>query len=84
MLALGDGDPVAVCGSLSVGVWKPEQGEPRPQVSVTATGVLTPYHVAKRRTAAQQGRQPQPDRWANGGRRVVPTTGELEDDELDF
>ncbi|MBC8739025.1 single-stranded DNA-binding protein [Paraburkholderia sp. UCT31] len=79
LLALGDGDSIALCGSLSVGVWTPAQGEPRAQVRLTATAVLSPYHVTKRRAAVQQGRRPSQDR-----RQPADVTGGLTDDELDF
>lgn len=85
LFALGDGDSVALAGALSVGIWQPEQGEPRPQVRLTVTGVLSPYHVTKRRAAVQQGHQLQSNGRASQDRRqTAPETGGLADDELDF
>jgi single-stranded DNA-binding protein len=85
LLALEDGDPVALCGSLSVGIWQPEQGAARPQVRLTVTGLLSPYHVTKRRAAVQQARQPQPGHRAPQDRlQAAPAGGGLSDDELDF
>lgn len=85
LLALGDGDSVALAGSMAVGIWQPAQGEPRPHVRLTVSGVLTPYHVTKRRAAVQQARQPQPDTRAPQDRRqAAPASAGLPDDELDF
>jgi single-stranded DNA-binding protein len=84
LLVLEDGDPVAVCGNLSVSIWQPEQGAPRPQVRMTVTGVLSPYHVTKRRAAVQQGRQQPGHKAPTNRQQAAPASGVLEDDELDF
>lgn len=77
LLALDDGDSVALCGSLSVGVWTPAQGEPRPQVKLTATAALSPYGVKKRRAAVQDARRP-----ARNEREPAAAGGGFYDDDL--
>jgi len=53
LLALGDGDALAVAGTLKVGVWTPQGGEPRPNLDMVAVQVLTVYHLERRRRAMQ-------------------------------
>lgn len=53
LLALGDGDPVAVSGEATPRVYIPPDGPPRPSMSVLAHGVLTPYAVTRKRKATQ-------------------------------
>lgn len=55
LLALGDGDALAVAGTLKVGVWTPQGGEPRVNLDLVASQVLTAYHVERKRRAAQIG-----------------------------
>jgi single-stranded DNA-binding protein len=55
MLVLSKGDTVVVAGELSIGVWAPEGGEPRPSLRVLVHRVLTPYAVQRRRAAAGGG-----------------------------
>lgn len=59
LLALGDGDSVALSGALTPKVWTDKQGNARPALDLIAHAVLTVYHVARRRRAAH-GR-PGPD-----------------------
>ncbi|MEM5316093.1 single-stranded DNA-binding protein [Paraburkholderia sp. JHI869] len=77
LLTLGDGDPVALCGSLTVSVWTPAQGEARPQVKLTATAALSPYHVTKRRAAVQGVRRP-----VRNGREPATADAGFYDDDL--
>jgi len=80
LLALGDGDVVALAGSLKVGTWIDREGQARPSLDMTASQVLTAYHVTKKRKAmhpeqdsggtstqrrAQQGQYP--DEFDDGG-----------------
>ncbi|HMN20198.1 MAG TPA: single-stranded DNA-binding protein [Ottowia sp.] len=52
LLALGDGDSVALSGEMTPKVWQPKDGgEPRPALDLLAHAVLTPYHVKRRRDA---------------------------------
>ncbi len=55
LLALGDGDAVSVAGALKVGVWTPQGGEPRANLDMVASQVLSVYHLERRRKAMQPG-----------------------------
>ena len=55
LLALGDGDSVALTGELTPKVYIPQNGEPRPSLDLLAHAVLTEYHVQRRRKAVQEG-----------------------------
>lgn len=57
LLALAEGDSVALAGELTPKVWKPKDGgEPRPALDLCVHAVLTEYHVARRRKAMQEAR----------------------------
>jgi single-stranded DNA-binding protein len=58
LLALGDGDSVALAGSLTPKVWTDREGNSRPAVDLVAHQVLTAYHVTRKRKAVQQPGQP--------------------------
>ena len=60
LLCLDDGDSVALSGALTPKVWTDRQGNARPALDLIAHAVLTSYHVAHKRKAAQG----QPDRQA--------------------
>jgi hypothetical protein len=50
LLALGDGDSVALSGELTPKVWQPKDGgEPRPTLDLLAHAILTLYHVQHKR-----------------------------------
>ena len=51
LLALGDGDSVALAGTLTPKVWTDKQGNTRPTLDIVAAQVLTPYHVTRKRKA---------------------------------
>lgn len=51
LLALDDGDSVALSGSLTPKVWMPNDGAPRVSLDVIAHAVLTAYHVKRKRDA---------------------------------
>lgn len=67
LLALADGDPVALTGSLKPGAWVDRDGTARPNLDMVAAQVLTVYAVRKRRAAvaaagqAQAGPGDEPD-----------------------
>lgn len=53
LLALTDGDSVALSGALTPKVWTDKQGNTRPALDLIAHAVLTAYHVARKRKATQ-------------------------------
>lgn len=53
LLALADGDSVALAGSITPRVWTDKQGNSRPSLDMVAAQVLTTYHVNKKRRAMQ-------------------------------
>ena len=53
LLALDDGDSVALSGALTPKVWTDRQGNARPALDLIAHAVLTSYHVAHKRKAVQ-------------------------------
>ena len=55
LLALSDGDSVALSGSLTPKVWTDKEGNTRPALDLVAHQVLTAYHVTRRRNAMQRG-----------------------------
>lgn len=57
LVALGDGDAVALAGELTPRVWQPKDGgEPRPVLDLLAHAVVTIYHVQRRREAMKPRR----------------------------
>ena len=60
LLALDDGDSVALAGALTPKVWTDRNGEARPALDMVAAQVLSAYHVKRKRRAAN------PDEPANG------------------
>ncbi len=63
LLALGDGDSVALSGELTPKVWTDKDGGTHAAIDLVAHAVLSPYHVTRRRQAVTgepaRGRQPQ-------------------------
>jgi single-stranded DNA-binding protein len=51
LLALTDGDSVAMSGELTPKVWTDKNGEARPALDLVAHAVLTAYHVTRKRQA---------------------------------
>lgn len=49
LLALTDGDSVALSGSLTPKVWTDKQGSTRPSLDMVAAQVLTAYHIMEKR-----------------------------------
>ena len=57
LLALEDGDSVALAGELTPKVYQPRDGgEPRPSLDLLAHRVLTEYHVARKRKAVAEAK----------------------------
>jgi single-stranded DNA-binding protein len=52
LLALSDGDSIALSGELTVKVYTAKDGTPKPSLDLLAHVVLTPYHVSRKRAAA--------------------------------
>lgn len=59
LLALSDGDSVAISGELTPKVYIPQEGEPRPSLDLLAHAVLTEYHVERNRRAIVAGQLPE-------------------------
>jgi len=51
LLALDDGDSVAVSGALTPKVYTDKAGDTRPALDMVAHAVLTAYHVKRKRAA---------------------------------
>lgn len=51
LLALGDGDSVALSGEMTPKTWTDKDGNARPTVDLLAHAALTAYHVKRRRDA---------------------------------
>jgi single-stranded DNA-binding protein len=54
LLALGDGDAVALAGELSAKAYTDKQGEPRPSLDLVAHAVLSEYQVQHKRQALRE------------------------------
>ena len=53
LLALSEGDSVALSGALTPKVWTPRNGgEPRPALDLVAHACLSAYHVTRKRKAS--------------------------------
>ena len=51
LMGLGDGDSLALSGSLKVKVWTDRQGVPKPSLDMIASQVLTAYQASRKRKA---------------------------------
>jgi len=51
LLALDEGDTLAVSGALTPKVWTDKQGNTRPALDLVASQVLSVYHVERKRSA---------------------------------
>lgn len=75
LLALEDGDAVALAGELTPKVYQPRDGgEPRPSLDLVAHRVLSEYHVARKRKAVAE---------AKASERPLPATQAPERPEFD-
>jgi single-stranded DNA-binding protein len=54
LLALADGDSVALSGELTPKVWMDKNGDARPSLDLVAHAVLTAYHVTRKRQAVRE------------------------------
>ena len=52
LLALGDGDSVALSGEATPGVWMAKDGTARPVLDLLAHAVISPFNVTRKRRAA--------------------------------
>jgi len=52
LLALGDGDAVAMAGPLTPKVWTDKQGITKPALDIVCHHLLTAYHIQRKRRAA--------------------------------
>jgi hypothetical protein len=52
LLALADGDSVALSGELTPKVYVPQSGDPRPSLDLLAHAVVSPFSVTRKRRAA--------------------------------
>jgi single-stranded DNA-binding protein len=70
LLALGEGDAVALAGSLTPKAWTDREGMARPALDLVASQVLTAYHVTRKRKALERKphdpSEPQPSRRPDG------------------
>lgn len=76
LMALNDGDSVALSGELTPRVWTDKAGEARPALDMTAHAVLSAYHISRKRKAIQGdngGDAPQQPRTSYRGRTQQPT-----------
>jgi hypothetical protein len=53
LLALSDRDSAALAGELTPKVWTDKDGTARPSLDLLAHGVLTEYHVSRKRQAVK-------------------------------
>ncbi|CAB3778567.1 single-stranded DNA-binding protein [Paraburkholderia caffeinilytica] len=53
LLALDDGDPVALVGAFTPKAWVDKNGDAKPALDMVAHGVLSAYQVKHKRQAAQ-------------------------------
>ena len=51
LMAMGDGESVALSGSITPKVYQAKDGEHRPSLDMVAHAVLTAYHVRRKRNA---------------------------------
>lgn len=67
LLALGDGEVVALAGSLKAGVWQAKDGTARASLDLTASAALTTHHIRRKRQAMQPEQaapeRPRHDAW---------------------
>lgn len=85
LLALGTGEAVALAGTLKVGTWTARDGAARPSLDMTASQVLTSYHVTRKRKAMQPEQEGQQQRQPYRRGDYAADPGELDDGRpLDF
>ena len=85
LLALSDGDSVALSGSLTPKVWTDRDGNTRPALDLVAHQVLTSYHVTRKRAAVRPPptpERPSHDAWRAAAPHDRSNPGDFE--PLDF
>jgi single-stranded DNA-binding protein len=60
LVAVGDGDAVALTGELTAKAYTGKDGQPRPSLELLAHAVLTPFQVQRRRAAANATARAEP------------------------
>ncbi|APZ42929.1 single-stranded DNA-binding protein [Acidihalobacter ferrooxydans] len=61
LMALGDGDSVALAGTLTPKAWIDREGEARPSLDMVAHACLSAYHVTRKRKAMKAPNEPHTD-----------------------
>ena len=85
LLALSDGDSVALSGTLTPKVWTDREGNTRPALDLVAHQVLTSYNVTKKRAAVRPPtapERPSHDAWIAAAPHDRSNQGDV--DPLDF
>ena len=85
LLALRDGDSVALSGSLTPKTWQDKDGNTRPALDLVAHQVLTSYHVTRKRAAVRPPtapERPSHDAWRAAAPHDRSNPGDFE--PLDF
>lgn len=82
LLALADGDSVALAGTLTPKAWVDRAGEAKPALDLVAHAVLTAYHLKRKRAAVQgeNGAERSGGRPANGGGQAAHEPAFADDD----
>ena len=90
LLALDEGDSVALAGELTPKIYTPRDGsEPRPSLDLVAHRVLSEYHVTRKRKAmadaktAERSDAPREPESSEANQHEPPSGGEGEHEELD-
>ena len=85
LLALSDGDSVALSGTLTPKTWTDREGNTRPALDMVAHQVLTSYHVTRKRAAVRPPptpERPSHDAWRAAAPHDRSNKGDFE--PLDF
>ena len=61
LMALNDGDPVSMAGTLTPKVWTDKEGIAHPALDIVAHQILTAYHVQRKRKAIASRDHPSDD-----------------------
>lgn len=77
LLALADGDSVALTGTLTPKVWLDKRGEARPALDMVAHAALTPYQVIRKRQVTKPGSSASR---ASGQSQTVATADDIAND----
>lgn len=76
LLALDDGDSVSISGALTPKVWTDRNGEAKPSLDMVAHGLLSAYHIKRKRQAVAEQQSAQRDMKPHR----VPSGDGLDDD----